>query len=35
MSQGFVFGEPLTAEEARRLIAPVPAEQPRAAAGAR
>ncbi|ALK07893.1 EAL domain-containing protein [Blastochloris viridis] len=31
--QGFVFGEPLTAEEARRLIAPVPAEGQRAAAG--
>ncbi|NJL50837.1 MAG: EAL domain-containing protein [Blastochloris sp.] len=30
--QGFVFGEPLSADEARRLIAPVPAEEPRAAA---
>ena len=32
-AQGFAFGEPLTAEEARRLISPIPAENQRAAAG--
>jgi EAL domain-containing protein (putative c-di-GMP-specific phosphodiesterase class I) len=32
-AQGFAFGEPLSAEEARRLISPIPAESQRAAAG--